>query len=155
MIREAEESGVAEESGELEWAPLTEVILGCAIKVQRALGPGLLESVYEACLVYELEKAGLRVERQVPVEITYEELRVPVAYRMDLLVEDQIVLELKTVDHLTDFHEAQLLTYLRCSSKRIGFLLNFWRWPMKDGGIKRILNSRVPPLSSAPPRSSA
>lgn len=146
---------MAEGSGDLEWEALTEVILGCAIKVQRALGPGLLESAYEACLAYELEKAGLRVERQAALGITYGELQVPVAYRMDLLVEDQIVLELKTVDHLTDFHEAQLLTYLRCSSRRIGLLLNFWRWPMKDGGIKRILNSRVPPLSSAPPRPSA
>jgi GxxExxY protein len=146
---------VAEESGGLELEGLTEVILGCAIKVQRALGPGLLESAYEACLAYELEKTGLKVERQAPLSLTYEDLQVPVAYRLDLLVEDQIVLELKTVDSLTDFHEAQLLTYLRCSSKRIGFLLNFWRWPMKDGGSKRILNSRVPPLSSAPPLPSA
>lgn len=103
---------MAEESGDLECESLTEVILGCAIKVQRALGPGLLESAYEACLAYELERAGLRVERQVALGITYGELQVPLAFRMDLLVEDQIVLELKTVDHLTDFHEAQLLTYL-------------------------------------------
>jgi len=152
---EAEESGVAEESGGLELQGLTEVIIGCAIKVQRALGPGLLESAYEACLAYELEKAGLRVERQAPLSLTYEEIQIPVAYRMDLLVEDTIILELKAVEHLTDFHEAQLLTYLRCSAKRIGFLLNFWRWPLKDGGIKRILNSRVPPLSSASPLPSA
>jgi GxxExxY protein len=153
--KEAEESGVAEESGGLELEGLTEVILGCAIKVQRALGPGLLESAYEACLAYELEKAGLKVERQTPLGIHYEGLEIPVAFRMDLLVEDEIVLELKAVEHFTDFHEAQLLTYLRCASKRLGFLLNFWRWPMKDGGIKRILNSRVPPLSSAPPLPSA
>ncbi len=153
--KEAEESGVAEESGGLEQERLTEAILGCAIKVQRALGPGLLESAYEACLAYELEKAGLKVERQVPLGIHYENLEIPVAYRMDLLVEGEIVLELKTVEHLTDFHEAQLLTYLRCASKRLGFLLNSWRWPMKDGGIKRILNPRVSPLSSAPPLPSA
>jgi GxxExxY protein len=146
---------VAEESGKLELESLTEVILGCAIKVQRGLGPCLLESAYETCLVYELEKAGLRVQRQVPLDITYEGIQIPAAYRLDLLVEEQIVLELKTVERLTDFHKAQLLTYLRFSSKRLGFLLNFWRWPMKDGGIKRILNSRVPPLSFAPPRTSA
>ena len=146
---------MAEESGDLELASLTEVILGCAIRVQRALGPGLLESAYEACLAYELEKSGLRVQRQLALDITYEEVHIPSAYRLDLLVEDLIVLELKTVGHLTELHEAQLLTYLRFSARRIGFLLNFWRWPMKDGGIKRILNPRIPPLSSAPPQSSA
>jgi GxxExxY protein len=146
---------VAEESGGLEGEALTEVILGCAIKVQRTLGPGLLESAYEACLAHELERAGLQVQRQAPLGIHYEGLEIPVAFRMDLLVENEIVLELKAVEHLTDFHEAQLLTYLRCASKRLGFLLNFWRWPLKEGGIKRILNSRVPPLSSAPPQPSA
>jgi GxxExxY protein len=152
---EAEESGVAEESGGLELESLTEVILGCAIRVQRGLGPGLLESAYEACLAYELEKAGLRVQRQLALDITYEGVEIPSAYRIDLLVEDLVVLELKTAERLTDFYEAQLLTYLRFSAKRIGFILNFWRWPMKDGGIKRILNPRIPPLSSAPPRTSA
>jgi GxxExxY protein len=146
---------VAEESGGLELEHLTEVSLGCAIKVQRALGPGLLESAYEACLAYELEKAGLQVRRQVPLDIAYETIQIQAAYRLDLLVEDQIVLELKTVERLTDFHEAQLLTYLRFSSKRLGFLLNFWKWPLKDGGIKRILNPRISPLSSAPPQTSA
>ncbi|GLH72727.1 hypothetical protein GETHLI_12290 [Geothrix limicola] len=146
---------MAEESGGLEGEALTEVILGCAIKVQRSLGPGLLESAYEACLAHELERAGLQVLRQTPLGIHYEGIEIPVAFRMDLLVENEIVLELKTVEHLTDFHEAQLLTYMRCASKRLGFLLNFWRWPMKEGGIKRILNSRVSPLSSAPPRPSA
>ena len=146
---------MAEESGDLELASLTEVILGCAIRVQRALGPGLLESAYEACLAYELEKSGLRIKRQVALDITYEEIEIPSAYRLDILVEDLVVLELKTVERLTEFHEAQLLTYLRFSAKRIGFLLNFWRWPMKDGGIKRILNSRISPLSSAPPQTSA
>ncbi|HEX4844833.1 MAG TPA: GxxExxY protein [Geothrix sp.] len=146
---------MAEESGDLELASLTEVVLGCAIKVQRGLGPGLLESAYESCLAYEMENAGLRVQRQVPLDITYGEVHIPAAYRLDLLVEDLIVLELKTVERLTDFHEAQLLTYLRFSGKRLGLLLNFWRWPLKDGGIKRILNPRVPPLSSAPPQSSA
>ena len=146
---------MAEESGELECAALTEVILGCAIKVQRGLGPGLLESAYEACLAHELERAGLKVQRQLHLDIDYEGIRIQAAYRIDLLVEDQVVLELKTVDRLTEVHEAQLLTYLRFSGKRLGFLLNFWRWPLKEGGIKRILNSRVPPLSSASPRPSA
>jgi GxxExxY protein len=151
----AEECGVAEGSGDLEAEALTEVILGCAIKVQRRLGPGLLESAYEACLAYELEKAGLQVQRQVPLPITYDEIEVPAAYRLDMVVEDRVILELKTAERLTDFHEAQLLTYLRFSAKRIGFLLNFWRWPPKDGGIKRILNPKAPPLSSVPPKTSA
>ncbi|MCX6547678.1 MAG: GxxExxY protein [Acidobacteria bacterium] len=151
----AEEGRGAEESGELELGSLSEVILGCAIQVQRALGSGLLEGAYEACLVHELESAGLSVQRQVPIDITYGGMVVPGAYRLDLLVEDLIVLELKTVDHLTDLHSAQLLTYLRFPGKRIGFLLNFWRWPLKDGGIKRLLNPKAPPLSSAPPHSSA
>lgn len=151
----AEESRAAEESGDIEWGSLTDVILGCAIRVQRELGPGLLESAYETCLAYELEKAGLRVQRQVPIDIIYGEIHIPSAYRMDLLVDDRIVLELKTVERLTDFHDAQLLTYLRFSGKRVGLLLNFWRWPLKDGGIKRILNPRVPPLPSAPPQPSA
>ena len=146
---------MAEESGDFELVSLTEVILGCAIRVQRALGPGLLESAYEACLAYELEKSGLRVQRQLAIDITYEEVQIPPAYRLDLLVEDLIVLELKTVERLTDFYEAQILTYLRFSARRIGFLLNFWRWPMNDGGIKRFLNPRIPPLSSAPPQTSA
>lgn len=146
---------MAEESGGLELESLSEVILGCAIKAQRELGPGLLESAHEACLVYELERAGLRVQRQIALDITYGEVQIPGAYRMDLLVEDQIVLELKTVERLTDFHEAQFLTYLRFSGKRVGLLLNFWRWPLKDGGIKRILTPRIPPLSSALPQPSA
>ncbi len=151
----AEEGRGAEESGDLELESLTEVILGCAIKVQRNLGPGLLESAYETCLAYELEKAGLRVQRQLLLDIAYGELQLPGAYRMDLLVEDRIVIELKTVERLTDFHDAQLLTYLRFSGRRIGLLINFWRWPLKDGGIKRILNPRVSLLSSALPHSSA
>jgi GxxExxY protein len=151
----AEEGRGAEESGALELESLTEAILGCAIKVQRNLGPGLLESANETCLAYELEKAGLRVERQLLLDITYGELQLPGAYRMDLLVEDRVVIELKTVERLTDFHDAQLLTYLRFSGHRIGLLINFWRWPLKDGGIKRILNPRVSPLSSALPHSSA
>jgi GxxExxY protein len=151
----AEAGGVAEESGELELGSLTEVILGCAIMVQRHLGPGLLESAYEACLAYELEKAGLRVQRQVPVDIAYGEIQLPGAYRIDLLVEERIIIELKTVERLIEFHDAQLLTYLRFFGKRVGLLLNFWRWPLKDGGIKRILNPHAPPLSSAPPQPSA
>jgi len=155
MLMEAEDCRVAEESGGLELESLSEVVLGCAIKVQRELGPGLLESAYEACLAYEMEKAGLRVQRQIALDISYGEIQIPGAYRIDLLVEDQLVLELKTVERLTDFHEAQLLTYLRFAGKRVGLLLNFWRWPLKDGGIKRILNPRISPLSSSPPQPSA
>jgi GxxExxY protein len=151
----AEESRGAEGSGELELEPLTDVILGCAITVQRNLGPGLLESAHETCLAYELERAGLRVRRQLLLDVMYGELQLQGAYRLDLLVEDRVVIELKTVERLTEFHDAQLLTYLRFSGHRIGLLINFWRWPLKNGGIKRILNPRVAPLSSASPLPSA
>lgn len=121
---------------------LTERIIGCAIQVQRRLGPGLLESTYEACLAYELKKAGLSVRQQVWVDIDYDELRVERAYRMDLVVNDLVVVELKTVDLIVDAHEAQVFTYLRFSGKAVGLLINFWAWPLKDGGIKRVLNPR-------------
>jgi GxxExxY protein len=128
--------------GKLEFEKLTGVIIGCAINVQRALGPGLLESTYHACFTYELRKAGLKVQTEVYVDIQYEELLVEKAYRMDILVEGSVVLELKTAERLTDAHEAQLFTYLRFSGLPLGILLNFWAWPLKKAGIKRVLNPR-------------
>jgi len=135
---------VAEESREeLEFEELTQRILGCAITVQRKIGPGLIESTYEACFVHELRKAGLKAIQQLPMDIEYDDLVVPNAFRMDLFVEDQIVIELKAVERLLPVHEAQLMTYLRFSNLRLGLLLNFWAWPLKDGGIKRVLNSHL------------
>lgn len=140
----AEVSGEKPEviGGGLEFEKLTEAIIGCAITVQRALGPGLLESTYQACLAYELRQAGLKAQTEIHIDLCYEELQIENAFRVDILVEDSIVLELKTVDRLTDAHKAQVFTYLRFSGRPLGILLNFWAWPLKDGGIKRVLNPR-------------
>ncbi len=126
--------------GFLEQEGLTEQIIGAAIKVQRSLGNGLLESAYEACLAYELRQLGLKAETQVPLEIRYESLVLPNAYRLDVDVNDSVLLELKTIEKILPVHEAQLLTYLRFKNLRLGLILNFWSWPLKDHGIKRILN---------------
>ena len=102
---------------------LTEQILSCAFKVHSKLGPGLLESAYQACLKYELEKLGLDVKSEVPVPLIYEEIRLECGYRIDLLIEDQVIVELKTVEQITDVHKAQVLTYLKFSGYRVGLLL--------------------------------
>ena len=118
---------------EFPFHDLTQAVLALAFKVHSRLGPGLLESAYEACLAYELRAAGYSVASQVPVDIRYNEsLVIQGAYRMDLVVNETLVLELKA-------HEAQLFTYLRFSGLPVGLLLNFWAWPLKDGGIKRVI----------------
>ena len=104
---------------------LTQQIIGAAIEVHKHLGPGLLESAYERCLVYELGLLGFKVEEQKPLPIIYKEVTIDQGYRIDLLVEDQVVVELKTVEQLSDLHEAQVLTYLRLSGLKIGLLINF------------------------------
>ncbi len=100
-------------------------ILGCAMKVHSALGPGLLESTYEACLVHELSKAELAVARQVALPVRYDGIELDTAYRIDLLVEDFVVIELKVVEQLMPIHTAQLLSYLKLSGRKLGYLLNF------------------------------
>ena len=104
---------------------LTEKIIGAAIAVHKELGPGLLESAYEACLVYELAQSGLKVESQKPLPVSYRGVQVDCGYRIDLLVEDQIILELKSVEKIEPIHEAQLLSYLKLSGYKIGLLINF------------------------------
>ena len=121
---------------------LTESILAAAIKVQRELGPGLLESTYEACLAHELTRSGHQVHTQVPLAIDYEGLHIPNAYRMDMVVDGLVVLELKTVDQITDLHHAQVFSYLRFSGLEVALILNFWSWPLKKGGIKRVVRSK-------------
>jgi len=116
-----------------------EIIIGAAMKVHSALGPGLLESAYEACLVYELEKLSLDVKQQVPLPIVYDEVKLDIGYRLDLLVNDSVVLELKAVEKILPIHTAQLLSYLKLSGYRFGYLLNFNVVSMRDG-IKRIVN---------------
>ena len=118
---------------------LTKKIIGCAISVHRSLGPGLLESAYKECLYYELIKAGLKVEKEKPLPLIYENVKLDCGYRVDLIVEGQIVIEVKQVEALADIHIAQVLTYLKLSKNRFGLLLNFNVLMMKDG-IKRIVN---------------
>ena len=114
-------------------------ILDAAFKVHSALGPGLLEHAYEACLAHELRSQGLRVETQFPLPIIYDGQLIELAYRADLLVERRILVELKTVRHLLPVHEAQLLSYLRLSNYRLGLLINFRELHLKDG-ISRLVN---------------
>ena len=123
----------------MELNDLTEKIIGCAIKVHRVLGPGLLESAYEVCLVHELRKAGLKTERQVALPVIYEGLQLDADYFIDILVEDTVVLELKSVENLLPIHEAQLLTYLKLANKKLGLLINFNVTLLKNG-IKRRIN---------------
>ena len=118
---------------------LTELIIGAAIEVHRATGPGLLESVYEECLCYELSQLGLRFLRQVELPIAYKSVKLNCGFRMDLVVENAIVLELKTDDQLLPIHSAQLLTYLKLSGKKLGLLINF-NEPVLTKGLKRLVN---------------
>lgn len=117
---------------------LTDEIIGAAIEVHRHLGPGLLESAYEECLCRELELRGLSFERQKPLPLEYKGVRLDCGYRIDLVVESKVVLELKCTDSITPVHEAQLLTYLRLSGLKVGLLLNFHVAAIKDG-IKRLV----------------
>jgi GxxExxY protein len=118
-------------------AEITERIIGCAIEVHRELGPGLLESAYERALCVELRTVGLRFERQTPVLLRYKGLEIG-EYRLDLLVENAVIVEVKSVDRLDPIHEAQVLTYLRLTQKRVGLLINFHSAVLK-AGLKRIV----------------
>ncbi len=122
----------------MERNQITEKIIGCAIEVHRNLGPGLLESAYEECLVFELSKAGLRVDRQKAVPVVYKDIKLDCGYRIDILVEDTVVIELKVVDAINPVHEAQILTYMHFANKNIGLLINFNVTVLKNG-IKRFV----------------
>jgi GxxExxY protein len=115
---------------------ITSKIIGCAIEVHKNLGPGLLESAYEECMIFELRKAGLKTERQIGIPIVYKDIRMDCGYRIDILVDNTVVIELKSVDTLHPVHEAQILTYMKFSSKNLGLLINFNVLRLKDG-IKR------------------
>lgn len=119
---------------------LTSEIIRCALKVHTVLGPGLMESAYEACLKYELQKAGLGVESQVVLPIKYEEIVIEAGYRIDLLVERQVIVELKSVESIHNLHKAQLLSYLKLRDLRVGLLINFNVAHLRDG-ITRMVNS--------------
>jgi len=117
---------------------LTEQIIGAAIEVHRHLGPGLLESAYEECLCHELHLRGLKFERQRPLPLEYKGIKLDCGYRMDIVVEEKVILELKVVDTIAPIHEAQLLTYLRLSKCKVGLLINF-NVPVLKDGIKRMV----------------
>ena len=123
----------------MELNKITGKIIGCAIEVHRLLGPGLLESAYEECLAYELSSIGLKAERQKPVPVIYKEIHLECGYRIDILVEDQVIIELKTVENFCPVHEDQILTYMKFAQKRIGLLLNFNVTVLKDGIRRYIL----------------
>ncbi len=118
---------------------LSENVIGAAIKVHRELGPGLLESAYEVCLAHELRESGLKLETQKPLPVVYHGVKMDCGYRLDLVVEDKIIVELKAVEKLQPIHDAQLLSYLRLSGISLGLLINFHNRLLKDG-IKRLVH---------------
>jgi GxxExxY protein len=111
-----------------------------AVKVHKTLGPGLLESVYQKCLTYELENEGLNTKCEIPMPLQYGDIKIDTGFRADMIVEDSIIIENKTVDEIAPIHEAQLLTYLKVTDLKLGFLLN-WNVPLMKNGIKRIVNN--------------
>jgi GxxExxY protein len=118
---------------------ISEKIIGCSIEVHRLLGSGLLESAYVECLFYELEKARLFVEKQKPLPLVYKEVRLDAGYRIDLIVENKVIIEIKSVECLNDIHTAQVLTYLKLSGCKVGLLMNFNVLRITDG-LKRLVN---------------
>ncbi len=126
--------------GELEINEITERIIGACIEIHKQLGPGLLESAYEECLCHELAVAGLRFERQKPLPVSYKSVHLDCGYRLDLVVQGKVIVELKTVDQLAPIHDAQLLTYLKLSGLTVGLLINF-NVPVLKDGLKRIVNN--------------
>jgi GxxExxY protein len=124
----------------LSFNELTERIIGVCIEIHRSLGPGLLESAYEECLCHELSTGGISFERQKPLPVLYKNVQLDCGYRLDLVVEEKVIIELKTVESLLPIHEAQLLTYLKLSGLTLGLLINF-NVAMLKHGIKRIVNN--------------
>ena len=119
---------------------LSRIVFNCALKVHQTLGPGLLESAYEECLFFELKKNGLEIEKQKPLPLIYEEVKLDIGYRLDIIVENKLILEIKSVDTLNEVHFAQLLTYLKLTNCKLGLLINFNVVLIKNG-IKKIVNN--------------
>lgn len=136
----AENAEIAEMAEKKRLNQITESIIGAAIEVHRALGPGLLESAYEACLAFELAEQGLKIEQQKPLPLVYREVKLDCGYRIDLLVEKAVIVEIKVVDRLAPTHKAQLLSYLKLSGYNVGLLINFNVKVLKDG-IVRVVNN--------------
>ncbi|MEI8058973.1 MAG: GxxExxY protein [Ferruginibacter sp.] len=121
---------------------LSKIVFECGLKVHKALGPGLLESAYEECLFYELFKANVHVEKQKGLPLVYEEVKLDIGYRTDLIVENKLIVEIKAVEALNDIHLAQILTYLKLSKCKLGLLINFNVVLFKDG-VKRVINGSL------------
>jgi len=122
-----------------EYNRITDAIIGAAIEVHRQLGPGLLESAYEACLAYELIQRGVKIERQKELPLKYKEVALDCGYRMDLLVADSVVVEIKAAEHVSPLHEAQVISYLKLSGCKVGLLINFNATTL-IGGVRRLVN---------------
>lgn len=118
---------------------ISKIVFECALKVHKTLGPGLLESAYEECMFYELKKSNLKVEKQKALPLVYEEVKLDVGYKIDIIVEDKFIVEIKSVEALNDIHLAQLLTYLRLSDCKLGLLINFNVKLLKEG-VRRVVN---------------
>ncbi|MBZ5704049.1 MAG: GxxExxY protein [Acidobacteriia bacterium] len=118
---------------------LTEAIIGAAIEVHRELGPGLLESAYEECFCHELHLRGLTFQRQIELPVSYKGLKFDCGYRLDVIVDDAVIVELKSIEHILPIHHAQLLTYLRLAGKKVGLLINFNVSVLKNGIVRRVL----------------
>lgn len=129
--------GDTETRSKLLHEDLTERIIGAAIEVHRALGPGLLESAYEECLCHEFHLRGISFERQVALPVEYKGVKLDCGYRLDLVVENEVILEIKTVEHILPVHEAQLLTYMKMTGRRVGLILNFNVATLVRGGVVR------------------
>jgi GxxExxY protein len=119
---------------------LSKIVFNCALKVHQNLGPGLLESAYEECLFYELKKTGYDIQKQKALPLVYEEVRLDIGYRIDIIIENKLILEIKSVEILNDVHFAQLLTYLKLTDCKLGLLINFNVHLIKNG-IKRVVNN--------------
>lgn len=119
---------------------LSRIVFDCALKVHQSLGPGLLESAYEECLFYELKKIGLSTEKQKPLPLIYEKVKLDIGYRLDIIIENKLIIEIKSVEALNDVHFAQLLTYLKLTNCKLGLLINFNVSLIKNG-IKRVVNN--------------
>ncbi len=123
----------------MEINQITEKIIGCAIEVHKQLGPGLLESAYEECLFYELKNTGLEVKKQLALPLVYKEIKLDAGYRIDLLIENKVIVEIKSVDALAEIHKAQLMTYMKLANIKVGLLMNFNVTKLKEGIIRWII----------------
>jgi GxxExxY protein len=121
---------------------ISKIVFDSALKVHKALGPGLLESAYEECLVYELKKTDLKIEKQKPLPLIYENIKLEIGYRVDIIIENKFIIEIKSVDAINDVHLAQILTYLKLSNCKLGMLINFNVTLIKNG-IKRVINGTL------------